>query len=217
MLLDDFQTSISLQVPDAPPQLIQDCLRKALATFCKLSTAWRQNLGSVLLIADKATYDLSGKADAPICAITSVRITSTQAPVTSTTEEHMDLNFPGWRLAKGKTPLRYLAPDAPDQMRLYPLPDTEAVGGSVDVQVACYPGTDTTEIPDALGQMFFDAIVAGAAGVLQGLPKKPWTDISMSRQADSDLRAAARDARVRIEKSNTRSKVTAITTSFDDL
>lgn len=217
MQLTAFEESIAVRVPQAPPQAVLDALRNALATFCRFSTAWRSKLGSTTLIAEKASYDLAGKAEAPICALISVRIKATQAPVLPRSEEEMDATTPGWRLATGRLPTRYLAPDRPDAIRLYPIPTEESANDSLEVEAALYPGALTMEIPDWIGTMYRKEIVEGACGELWSMRGKPWTDLAAAKQAEADLLAAARKARVRMEKSNTRAPTTARFTSFDEL
>lgn len=215
MLLTDLEDSVALRIPLASPPLIQDAIREAVGVFCKQSTAWRRRYSSTRIVAAKADYDVSNLADAPVCAITDMRVKSTQAEIRSVTEAEMNRNHPGWQLATGKTIKRYLAPQRPDLIRLYPIPDT--TDDFLDIELAMYPSANTTEIPDWIGEMYRDELVAGSCGVLYGLAGQPWSNAKAANAAEDRLIAIARNARVRVEKSHTRTPTFVQTTSFDEL
>ncbi len=215
MLFSDLEGRIALRAPQAALPLIRDAIRESVSDFCRWSTAWRQRYSTVAIIANKANYEISYLAEAPVCAVTDMRVKTTQAEITSATEAELNRTVPGWQLATGQTIKRYLAPERPDLIRLYPIP--EVTGDHLDIQVAMYPGPETAEIPDWLGLMFFDDLVAGAVGVLLGMRGQPWANAGVADESKDALRAAAARARIKVEKSHTRTPVRAQFTSFDDL
>jgi len=213
MLIEDLYDDVAQRVP-ATPQLIESAVNTALGRFLRDSTAWRFRT-TFKADASKTEYDLSALTDSGlICAITELRQPGASEPIGATTVRDLDRRVPAWRLAMGREPRAYIAPHEPHLMRLYPIL-TEQV--ELEVELALYCTPLTVEIPDWIGEMYRNELVEGSCGVLYRLPKKPWTDMALSKDCDAMIDNAARAARARIDKSHTRAIVTAKFTSFDDL
>lgn len=215
MLIEDLFPEVALRVPTVPIQLMESAARRALARFCRESTVWRERFTGLRLVADRAEYDLRELSDNPVCAITDVRLSSSQVPILPTNEQYLASAKPDWMAHRAREPRNYVAPNGPAQLRLYPVPNES--GLTLDVQLAFFPGVSTSAIPDWIGEMYLDDLVDGTCGALYALPGKEWSSRAEAELAEQRLLDAARSARARVEKSNTRGIVTLVTTSFDAL
>lgn len=215
MLLEELFKDVALRVPDAPLALVENAVRSALGRFFRDSTSWRKRFSTVALVANQSDYDLRALGVDPICAVTDLRLLSSQVPILPAIESKMNLLSPTWRVDKATYPIRYLCPEEPGMVKLWPTP---TLGDDfLDVELAFYPGRSTYEIPDWIGEMYFDGLVQGACGVLYRLPRRVWTNPSEAREAEDRLRSSALDAQARVSKSNTRSIVIARTTGFEEI
>lgn len=215
MDFSELNNDVAMRVVDAPRILVESSVRQAMSKFFRQSTIWRKRYSSVAIVVDQAEYDLRSLNANPICAITDLKTLNQQVPVHPEIESKMNSISPTWRIEKGAQPYRYLCPEDPGIVRLWPTPNM--AGDYLDVELALYPGRDTDEIPDWIGEMYFDALVQGACGVLYRLPRRTWTNLKDAAQADQVLNDAALSAQARAMKSNTRAITIARTTGFDEL
>lgn len=215
MNIADLIAEAKRHIQECPDALLQTHARAALARFFKESLAWRQEV-TLALVAGTPTYDLAAIADAQVCAVTALRVAATGAPVTPALAAELDSALQAnWREHSAPTPSRYLHHDGPGGVRLYPRPDTDGV--QLQAELALYPGVGATTIPDWVGAMFFDALVAGIVGGAQRMARKAWTDVAASTDNLLRFDAAISEASNRIAKGNTRKPTFARLPSFDDI
>lgn len=213
MQIESLYDEVAQRVGATPP-LIASAVNTALGRFLRDSTAWRERT-TFKTKPGKAEYDLGDIVEAGlICAITGMNVQGRSEPINPVTARDLDRRVPGWRLATGGEPRAFVAPLQPHIVRLYPVPTEQLV---IDVELALYCAPATLEVPDWIGEMYRNELVEGACGVLYRIPKKPWTDVALSKDCDQLIDDAARAARARIEKSHTRAIVTVKTTPFDEL
>ncbi|MES2944292.1 MAG: hypothetical protein V4772_15600 [Pseudomonadota bacterium] len=215
MKISSLYTEVADRVQDAPEELVKSACRRALSRFYMGSTCWRERVSCVPLRAGVAEYEFVDEVDHPVCAITDMRILGTQAMLEPTMESKMNLVSRTWRIDSGGQPLRYLCPREPGIAWVWPIP---AQGGDfLDVELALYPGPRTAEVPDFYANLFFDALVEGACGVLYRLPRRVWSDVRAAADADAALLGATVAAKGRITKSNTTGITMARLTGFNEL
>lgn len=210
MTIDEFFPSISIRIPGVAEPLMADACRRALKTFFQQSSAWL--LWSPTVAVSLSEVQVASQLPEAINSIQKVRILD-GANLIATSEDTLDNNRPGWRNEKGSVATHYYC-DAQNHIYLVPKPETAK---TYMAQISLFPTPDSCDIPDWIGQFWVDEIVDGACAYLHAIPGRDYTDQAAAQKYEERLVNAARDAKVKVDRSHVREVRSARLTSFEAL
>ena len=173
---DLFLPEVLPHVPGCPVVIALNAIRNACREFCRMSTIWREWLGSLTSVVDQPTYTLLVDAGTEVVIPTKVRYDSNDIEVTA--RELLDHFFPNWEDSESGTPTHYLV-ETPGSIRLYAPPST-VISSAIEVEAALKPSVVATTVGDVVYNDWLEAIAAGALSRLMRVPKADWSDIKLS-------------------------------------
>jgi hypothetical protein len=165
--LDTWLRDMLPYTPGCIPRVRKRALVLACREFFEQSAAWRVTIGPRNMVANKKRYYMSPyDAYSNIVRVFSVELQG--SPL-----------LPMLRRPAGEEPPadrpRYYFLENPDQVRLWPMPNSSATN-VLTFYVALTPKTTVTHLPRIAASHFFDAILDGAIGRLLEQPAKPYSD-----------------------------------------
>lgn len=160
-------------VPGCPQILAEHELRRAAQVLMRRTRAWRIDEAARPVVAGQATVSVAPtSAELELVRVEAVWFDG--KPLEPVTDDVMDALYShDWRSDTG-TPSRFLQ-WVPGEIRLYPLPDANAVTG-VTLRLSVAPSESSTGLPDDLAIRFRDEIHVGAKARLMLYPGRPWTN-----------------------------------------
>lgn len=160
-------------VPGCPQILAEHELRRAAQVLMRRTRAWRIDEAARPVVAGQATVSVAPtSAELELVRVEAVWFDG--KPLEPVTDDVMDALYShDWRSDTG-TPSRFLQ-WVPGKIRLYPLPDADAVTG-VTLRLSVAPSESSTGLPDDLAIRFRDEIHVGAKARLMLYPGRPWTN-----------------------------------------
>lgn len=210
MRIEELFPSINIRIPGVAEPLMADACRRALKTFFQQSSAWL--IWSTTLPVSSSKLKLADQMPEAVNSIQKLRVLDGEN-LTMVSEDTLDKMRPGWRKETGTAATHFYC-DAANHIYLVPKP---TVAATYMAQVSLYPTAESEEIPDWIGQFWVDEIVDGACAYLYAIPRRDWTDQAASEKYESRLVSAARDARVKVDRSHVREVRSARLTTFLEL
>lgn len=172
----DLIPGIQINAPEATSLTIKRLIIEVVRDFCKVTKYWRQDLATVSLAADTATYALTLPADTELVDIKSVSYLN-NADLTKKTIHQLRKIDPQYRTTNG-TP-RHVTRTGVDTIRVYPVPSA-AAANVLTPYVALRPTLAATTIDDTIIDDHEETIRHGVLGRLFSLPRKAWTDNALA-------------------------------------
>ena len=184
----DWVEAAAPQMGGCPLVTMQQEWLGASKEFFTRSTAWRQELAPISIVAATDSYTLvSPVTDSEIAWVHQVSIPdrylspSAHHPVVLSTQT-------------SNTPTQFSNPE-PGVIRLWPMPSENL--DSMIVIASLYPTALTTSLPDYLGAQHFDVLLSGMLGRLMNYKNKPFSNPEGSAYHLSRFRSGM--ARVRAD------------------
>lgn len=149
-----------LAAPAAPVPLIHQCLNRAARTFLRATRAWQEWLEPVRVSGLRVQeYDFELPPDAELLRLE--RATLNGQPLV--VSHARDLGADPWRHAERSC--TYLVSG---DLRTFTVraPQTQQLGGDVQVYAALLPTTRAVSVPDSVGTLYHEAIREGAKAEL---------------------------------------------------
>jgi hypothetical protein len=177
---DIWADELTVALPGATKQAIQQAFRATFREFCNQSGAWARELPLVDIVAGQDTYSLASQvSDATILYILGAYLRMVngedvhhRALAALQTPFHRDRSTSTSGLPRGF----YGNTEAPATIVLTPTPK-ESMAGGLLVYVALgpkYPYED--EVPDFLRSHAYDVLLDGTLGRMMGQQDKPYTN-----------------------------------------
>jgi hypothetical protein len=208
MRIDDLLPHIYEKVTGVPRTLAMRRLVESARTFCRDTTAWRENV-TVTLVEGQSVYDLLMPVDpdevvvspavatpvAELRRIHRVHLGDKRQVLGKKTETQMELEHnPG----ASSSVCVYTQPAA-SQIKFYGTPSAALEGTSVIVHASFQPVRDAEYLPDEFGERYYESLVDGALSLLYGMPSEKWSNITQSQRFANKYAAGADDARIEVE------------------
>lgn len=193
MLFSTLANDIVGEFPNCPVFTIERTIREAATEFFERSMTWIVQQDAATLPKGVETYDLDLPTNTRLVVVGSVKYGSKE--LTGMHRDDMDRTPTDWTKVTG-SPMVYLYNDEAS-IRLYPIPDATSTD-QMNVRFAVTPTRDATEMPDILGERYYEAILYGARFRLAKMPGNPWTNpgnATMNQQLfEQKIRTAKADA-----------------------
>jgi hypothetical protein len=170
MLWSVFTPHVQVEVSMAPVALIESMLRRATIDLCRRGHPWVGDFAPITVVAGTAAYQLAApSAQAHAFEPYSVWLDSKRLSFIPLDQMRKYGTY--WPEHAGEVTAFTQVDDG--TLTLYRKPE---VGGTLRGLSALAPSATSTELPDWLGEKFFETIVAGAKARLFAMPKATWFD-----------------------------------------
>lgn len=171
----DLYPLMAPELPGCPEDFMLQALRKSTRKFCQDSDAWRKQLASINLVADKLDYVLSAGVEAEIKHIIEVRI-NTAAGITS--GDIGVLIIPSLYTYHAEATIRLGVVQAAGTLSLDDsLKPAAAVTGGLEVKVSVVPLMNSAVIDMDFLTRWAEAIISGTIFSLMTMKGRKWTDL----------------------------------------
>lgn len=177
MLFDDLLSELLPDVPNCPDALALKALRNAAIEFCTKTHAWNVLLTSFPLVDLTQTYAITSQGDGSR-AVAALWGWCNGREVRAKALSEIIAAMPDWQTALGPTPIYLNQQAGADGVTLYPKP-MNSNGALLQLRVAFAPGLTSTGVPDAVGNDYFQSLVAGAKANLMLTQGKAWSNPSL--------------------------------------
>lgn len=197
----DFYDSILPDVQGVTPPVVDFNLRQICQEFCEESSIHTAEVTAIDVVADTATYTLTstvtGTEAYKIKAAWFDDVPLSMAPidVLNNAQEY-------WPDTEATDAYAYTQKQ-PDQIILYPKPDTALVGG-LRVELILRPTIASTGLTDWIATRYMRQIACGVKGRLMAQPNKPWSSPEFSTYYTSLYESAKTKAAFEAQRSLTR-------------
>ena len=191
MLFSTLATDIVGEFPNCPIFTIERTIREAASEFFERSMAWTVTQDAETLPKGVETFDLDLPTSTRLVSVASVKYGSKE--LSGMHRDDMDRLPTDWTVTKGN-PLSYIYNDE-SSIRLYPIPD-ESRPDQMRVRFSVAPTRDATDIPDILGERYYEHILYGARYRLAKMPGMPWTNPALAAMNQQMFEQKVRNAKV---------------------
>jgi hypothetical protein len=163
-----FYPLILPDVANCPTVTVDATLAAVAADFCSRTQLWREELDPIYTINNIAEYDLDGTAvvESVLWVVCDgVKLTPTDARI-----------IPHERLGEVNQPSHYWVVNE-NILRLFPIPNARYL---TKVGVSLKPSRTAVGVEDWIYETWAETIASGAIARLARVPKKEWTDFTLS-------------------------------------
>lgn len=163
-----FYPLILPDVANCPTVTVDATLAAVAADFCSRTQIWREQLDQGYTVSNIAEYDLDGTAviESVLWVVCDgIKLTPTDYRV-----------VPHDRLSEVNQPTHYWVVNE-NILRLFPIPNARYV---LNVGVSLKPSRTAVGVEDWIYETWAETIASGAISRLARVPKKEWTDFSLS-------------------------------------
>lgn len=196
MNLSDLLPFIHENISDAPRNVVLRRMREAAREFFDESHAWRGDI-VVALVDGTHTYTLTMPTDAELVEIRRVLYDDTKrTPLTKFTETQMTERH--YRPHQSNCVDAYTQP-LPTDIRFYGTPASDDDAVNVAVNCSFKPTITAAEIPDWVGNRYYQPLVWGTLSLLYNMPDEKWSNITASQRFAGLFQDAKTKARQEVE------------------
>lgn len=198
----DFYDYVVPELPGIQLPLVDHWLRQISIEFCQETCVHTARVTPIDILADTSTYDLTSPVDETepylVKAAWYDDIPLDIAPV-----DVLNRYYSYWPDVTDTQPSCYTH-TRPDQITLYPTPDT-ALSGGLKVELVLRPTLVSTGLADWVFTRHVRDIAVGVKGRLMEMPGKPWTNLQLAAAYLGDYRKAKTAATSAVNRSFARS------------
>jgi hypothetical protein len=179
--IEDYLFYIIPEVPGATESLVKTYTRMALRDFCRETEIWTEEIETIDMVADQASYAIPVTGDAYIKRLEWVkRKTSTDNLFEDITKSSEDT----YKLVGDKT-LEFV--------RQENIP-TLTITDGIAVKIAKMPRISCEVLSDNLFDRYGEAVINRAKKLLMDLPKKPWSNPARAMECQREYERYKADA-----------------------
>lgn len=175
MLYSTLATDILGEFPNCPVFVVERAVREAAIEFFERSLAYSVTQDAASLPSNVETFDLELPATTRLVSYGVIRYDSRE--LSGLHRDDIDRSNRNWTAIQGE-PMHYVYNDEAS-FRLYPFPD-RASSKKLYVRFYVTPTRDSVDIPDILGERYYDHILYGARHRLARMPGTTWTNPGMA-------------------------------------
>ena len=206
MLYSTLANDIIGEFPNCPSFVVERAVREAAVEFFERSMAYAVTQDAASLPANVETFDLELPTGTRLVSYGVIRYDSQE--LTGIHRDDIDRSHRDWTSIKGN-PSSYVYNDE-GSFRLYPFPEA-ASSKKLHVRFYVTPTRSSTEIPDILGERYYDHLLYGARHRLARMPGMPWTNPGMAatylQMFETKVKNAKADAFFEFGRPNRRVKL----------
>lgn len=196
MQLTDLLPFITENVSDVTRSMALRRMREASRDFFRETHAWRQDV-VVPLVDGTHTYTLTMPTDGELVEVHRVLYDDTKrTPLVKFTETQLTERH--YRPHQIGTVEGYTQP-VPTDIRFYGTPGSADDAVNVTVNCSFRPVLTAAEIPDWVGNRYYEPIVWGTLALLYNMPDEKWSNITASQRFAGLFEDAKRTARQAVE------------------
>lgn len=177
------------EVVGCPDVTIERALRDAAVELCTRGYAWVVEQGADTIAVDDDEFLLELPSRTRLVGVLSIKAGATE--LIAATREDLDATPVDWRSSAGNWGYTWSSGGA---VRLVGVPDEART--SVWARFAVAPTLESTEIPDELGNRWYQALVAGAKSRLMLMQGTPWWNPELAAIHLSTFMRGVREARL---------------------
>lgn len=196
MLFDDLLPQVLPDVAGCPDLAAVNALRNAAIEFCSKTHAWNAVLAGIALVDGTQAYTIPAQGDGAR-GVAVLWGWCNGREVKGAPLSEIMAAMPDWQTAIGPTPIYLSQAAGADGVTVYPSP-MNSNGALLQLRVAFAPGLTSTGVPDAVGNDYFETIVAGAKARLMLTAGKAWSNPAMGVLAAQKFASDLVDVRIRV-------------------
>lgn len=152
-------------------------LRRVAINFCEETQVHTEEVTPINVLANTAAYTLApSSVELEPCMVKAAWFDDT--PLKYAPMDVLNSVSPQWQDATGPAATAFTH-RRPDEIILYPVPDTALTGG-LRVEIAVRPSLAATGLTDWITTRYIYAIADGVKGKLMAQPGKPWTNLELA-------------------------------------
>lgn len=183
----EFLALVTPHVAGCPNPIVRDAIRSTCADFCRETNIWRELLDPIPIEAGRADYELPAPSQTLVVLLH--EMTALGEPIDPKASQWLDGHWSQWRTQVGPRP-RYYTQDAPNVIRLVPIPDVDIPDGLADMRVSLQPTHTATRVGDIVFREFADGIKAGALVRLMLIPNQAWSNADLANYYRAEFQQA---------------------------
>jgi hypothetical protein len=168
--IEDYMNDILVLVDGCPHSVVLTAIISVLRSFCR-DTKVLMSREDIFTLSNNPKYEVP--SDSYTTVVRVERVSYNGAELSTITESEAERISSDWENDTGE-PQYYIMLDL-STMRLYPKPDSSSID-SLTVSASLMPKATATKIDTEFFDLYYDAIVSGAAAKLMAMPNKPWSD-----------------------------------------
>lgn len=196
-----FYDFILPEVNGVTTALVDFHLRQVAIDFCEETGLHTAEVAAINVVADQATYTLTS----PVADTEPYRIKAAwfnNRPLDLAPIDILNASNPYWP-SRESTKSYAFTQKQPDEIILFPKPDTALTGG-LRVELILKPTLTSSGLVDWIATRYKLALAAGVKAQLMAMPDKPWTRPEFAANYASQYLKARADGRVDSNRSLTR-------------
>lgn len=163
-------------LPDCPgvgQAFATNCIRAAAIEFFRESRAWQETSDAINAVANQAEYSFSKSGLSNVAPVDWLQVWWKGTEIDPYSREDLIAQFQNWPTQTGQ-PEGFLSL-VPDKLTLVGYPTANETG-AIKATAILRPTRSATEISDARGEEYFEAIAYGAKNRIQRVPGKSYSD-----------------------------------------
>jgi len=187
-------------VPDVAEPVAENAIRQAVIEFCERTRFWQEDLDAVPVIAKEGIYEIDTDRGVKFVDVM-MGYYDDRLLIPKSAEELSNLfRRSDWRTLVADP--YYVTRINPTEVQLVPRPAFR--GSRLKIRAALAPTRDSTTVADAVYEEYLEVVAAGARARLYNTPKQPYFDRAVGQEYERRFRAGINEARIRVNKSLTR-------------
>lgn len=201
-----FYDHILPEVNGVTPAQVDFVLRQVCIEFCEQTGIHSVEVDAIDVVADTATYELTS----PVDETEPYQIKAAwfdDRPMDVAPLDALASANPYWGSLTATAAVAYFQRQ-PDEIILYPIPDT-AVTDGLRVEVLLRPTADATGLTGWVANRYVRQLAAGAKARLMAMPDRPWTRPDFAAVYQSEFLDAKTRAKIDANRSLTRATLSA--------
>jgi hypothetical protein len=212
MTLDGFLPFVLPEVIGCPDPIARSAVVLAAAEFCRKTMAWNEVQDPVKLLEGESNYELDVPSESYANSVLEIFIGSRQ--LKGVTIDALQYELPGWYTAQAAEPDYYNSVVERGVVTVYPQPTNVTTLFGMVMRVAYVPNTNSTTLPDFLGQRHTDTIAAGAKARLMTMPNQSYSNAGLAGYYQKIFDDAVIDTRINEAMGRVNGRLTVKPRSF---
>lgn len=187
-------------VPDVAEPVAENAIRQASIEFCERTRFWQEDMDTIPVIAKEGVYEVDVDRGVKFVDVM-MGYYDDRLLIPKSAEELSNLfRRSDWRTLVADP--YYVTRTTPTEVVLVPKPAFR--GGKLKIRAAFAPTRSSTTVADSVYEEYLEVIAAGARARLYNTPKQPYYDKNTAMDYERRFRAGIAEARIRVNKSLTR-------------
>jgi hypothetical protein len=175
MLWSAWYDEVLPDCPGVPQTFASNCIRAAAIEFFRESRVWQETSDAINAVANQADYSFAKSGVTNVAVVDWLQVWWKGSEIDAYSKTDLIGQFQNWPTQTGQP--EGFTSIVPDKLTLVGYPTANETG-AIKATAILRPGRASTEITDARGEEYFEAIAYGAKNRIQRVPGKSYTDLS---------------------------------------